>query len=88
MGDLLNCERESGNPNDLYEVAIKNGASVIGHASRKLSATFSLFLCLGGTAIKCKNTESSLIFCRFSTSVLESTEVTELSPKLKQRHAV
>jgi len=45
----LNCERESRNPSDLYAVAIKNGASVIGHIPRKLSAACSLFLSLGGT---------------------------------------
>ena len=28
VGDLLSCERESGNLNDLYAVAIKNGASM------------------------------------------------------------
>ena len=49
MGDLLYCEQESGNPNDAYAVTIKNGANVIGHVPRKLSAACSLFLRLGGT---------------------------------------
>ena len=50
MDDLLNCKRQSGNPNDSYAVAIKNGASVIGHIPRKLltacRAACSLFLSL------------------------------------------
>ena len=48
VGDLLDCEQESGNLNDAYAVAIKNGVNVIGHVPRKLSAACSLFLCLGG----------------------------------------
>ena len=52
VGDILNCEQESGNPNDLYAIAIKNGASVIGHVPRRLSATFLLFLRLSGTKLQ------------------------------------
>ena len=52
MGDVLNCEQESENPNDSYAVTIKNGASVIGHVPRKLltacRVACSLFLSLGG----------------------------------------
>ena len=48
MGDILNCEWESGNPIDSYAVAIKSGVSVIGHIPRKLSAACSLFSSLGG----------------------------------------
>ena len=40
---------ESENPNNLYAIAIKNVASVIGHIPRKLSAACSLFLSLGET---------------------------------------
>ena len=57
VGDLLYCERESGNLNDVYAVAIKNGASVIGHVPRKLSAACSLFLRLGGT-MNCEITDN------------------------------
>jgi len=46
VSDALNCERKSGNPNDSYTVAIKNGASVISHVLRKLSAACSLFITL------------------------------------------
>ena len=46
VGDLLNCDRESGNPNDLYAVAIKNGASMIGNIPKKLSAAFLLLMSL------------------------------------------
>ena len=48
VGDILNCEWESGNPIDSYAVAIKSGVSVIGHIPRKLSAACSLFSSLGG----------------------------------------
>ena len=47
----------SGNLNDVYAIAIKNGASVIGHVPRKLSAACSLFLRLGGT-INCEITDN------------------------------
>ena len=57
VGDILNCERESGNRIDSYAVAIKSGASVIGHVPRKLSAACSLFLSLGGT-INCEITDN------------------------------
>ena len=57
VGDVLNCERECRNPSDLYAVAIKNGASVIGHVPRKLSAACSLFLSLGGT-MNCEITDN------------------------------
>ena len=49
VGDILNCERKSGNRIDSYAVAIKRGASVIGHVPRKLAAACSLFLSLGRT---------------------------------------
>ena len=57
VGDLLYCEQESGNLNDVYAVAIKNGVSVIGHVPRKLSAACSLFLHLGGT-MNCEITDN------------------------------
>ena len=93
VGDLLDCQ-ESGNPNDAYAVAIKNGANVIGHVPRKLSAACSLFLRLGGT-MNCEITDSHqrysadlphgagrvrnpLQIC-ISTSVLDSKEVPALS---------
>ena len=57
VGDLLDCEQESGNLNDAYAVAIKNGVNVIGHVPRKLSAACSLFLCLGG-AMSCEITDN------------------------------
>ena len=38
VGEILICERESGNPSDLYAVAIKKGSEVVGHVPRKMSA--------------------------------------------------
>ena len=65
VGDLLPYEQEGGNPNDVYAVAIKNGANVIGHVPRKLSVAFSLFLNFGGT-INCEITDSH---CRYSSDL-------------------
>ena len=47
VGEMLACEQESGNPNDPYAVAIKNGSMVVGHMPRKSSTACSLFCCLG-----------------------------------------
>jgi len=55
VGDVLDCKQESGNPNDSYAVTIKNGASVIGHVPRKLSAAYSLFLSLEGIVLPLRN---------------------------------
>lgn len=57
VGEVLICERESGNPSDLYAVAIKKGGEVIGHVPRKMSAACSLFLQLGGT-LHCEVTDN------------------------------
>ena len=48
VGEILICERESGNASDLYAMAIKKGSEVVGHVPRKMSAACSLFLQLGG----------------------------------------
>ena len=48
VGDILSCEEESDNSYDEYAVAIKDGATVIGHVPRKISAACSLFIGLGG----------------------------------------
>ena len=72
MGDVLNCKRESGNPNDSYAIAIKNGASVIGHIPRKLSAACSLFLSLGEIVLPSRNLPdvdfSALLSCLLAAS--------------------
>ena len=57
VGEILICERESGNPSDLYAVAIKKGMEVVGHVPRKMSAACSLFLRLGGV-LHCEITDS------------------------------
>ena len=48
VSDLFACEVEDDNSYDENAVAIKDGATVIGHVPRKLSATCSLFISLGG----------------------------------------
>ena len=57
VGEVPACEQESGNPNDLYAVAIKKGSVVVGHMPQKSSAVCSLFLLLGGT-IYCEITDN------------------------------
>ena len=57
VGEILICERESGNPSDLYAVAIKKVSKVVGHVPRKMSAACSLFLRLGG-ALHCEIIDS------------------------------
>ena len=57
MGEILIYERKSGNPSDLYAVAIKKGSEVVGHVSRKMSVACSLFLELGG-ALHCEITDN------------------------------
>ena len=56
IGEELFCHRETGNISDPYAVAVlKRESQVVGHVPRKISATCSLFLDLGGT-IDCKIT--------------------------------
>ena len=57
IGEELLCHREIGNISDPYAVAVlkRESSQVVGHVPRKISATCSLFLDLGGT-IDCKIT--------------------------------
>ena len=43
-GERLSCQMEDSNAFDLYAVAIKKSANVIGHVPRKISAACSLFI--------------------------------------------
>ena len=46
------CQREEGNPNDVYAVAVKTDADiVVGHLPWKISAACSLFLRRSGTIV-------------------------------------
>ena len=47
VGDILNCEWESGNPIDSYAVAIKSGVSVIGHIQESCQLLAHCFQVLG-----------------------------------------
>ena len=52
IGEELSCQREEGNPNDPYAVAVKTEAgTVIGHVPRKISAACCLFLRRSGTIV-------------------------------------
>ena len=52
IGEQLVCKRQSGNPQDVYAVAVMRGATVVGHVPRKISAACSIFLRRKGT-IRC-----------------------------------
>ena len=52
LGKELACQREEGNPYDVYAVAVKTNAGiVVGHLPRKISAACSLFLRRSGTIV-------------------------------------
>ena len=54
-GELLNCERETGNTFDPFAVCMKKHDDIVGHMPRKISAICSLFLRHGGR-IQCEVT--------------------------------
>ena len=49
FGERLNCEREEGNTQDRYAVAIKLSGDTVGHVPRSISTLCSLFIRRGGT---------------------------------------
>lgn len=48
VGEILECERETSNPNDRYAVVTKKAENVVGHLPRRISRTCSLFILRGG----------------------------------------
>ena len=49
FGEQLECQRETGNPHDIFAVAVlKSGTGVVGHIPKKMSSICSLFLRCGG----------------------------------------
>ena len=54
-GELLNCERETGNTFDPFAACVKKHDDIVGHVPRKISAIYSLFLQRGGR-IQCEVT--------------------------------
>ena len=52
MEEDLACQREKGNPYDVYAVAVKADAGiVVSHLLRTILAACSLFLCQSGTIV-------------------------------------
>ena len=49
IGNVLQCEKETGNIHDLYAVAIKKQDVVVGHMLQTISTLCHLFLSSGGT---------------------------------------
>ena len=52
IGEGLECQRETGNPHDVFAVAVLKSGIVVGHVPKKISSICSLFLRRGG-AIRC-----------------------------------
>lgn len=48
LGEHLQCGRETGNPQDIYAVAVLKSGVVVGHVPRKISSICSVFLRRGG----------------------------------------
>ena len=55
LGELLKCERETGNSFDPFAVCMKKHDDTVGHMPRKISAICSLFL-WHGVRIQCEVT--------------------------------
>ena len=52
VGTTLQCQRETGNLQDIYVVAVLKSGVIVGHVPKKISFTCSFFLRRGG-AIHC-----------------------------------
>ena len=50
-GKILRCEIEVGNSDDPSAVAIKKGATTVGHVPRKISTSCGILLRRGGTIL-------------------------------------
>ena len=57
IGEELSTEREHGNPEDVFAVAIMKSGITIGHIPRKISKTFWYFIVHDGEVICCKITD-------------------------------
>ena len=57
VGEELSCERELGNHQDPFAVAVVRSTVTVGHVPKKISSVCSMFLRRGG-AIKCQVTAS------------------------------
>ena len=50
-GELLSCQRETGNSYDSFAVGVMKNGSIVGHIPRKLSAVCAMFLQQGGSIL-------------------------------------
>ena len=48
MGEVLQCEKEEGNSDDLYAVAVRKPDSIVGDVPRTISTLCHLFLSRDG----------------------------------------
>ena len=55
VGEKLECQRETGNPHDIFAVAVLKSGVILGHIPKKISSICSLFLWRGGV-IHCRVT--------------------------------
>ena len=51
FGELLSCQRETGNSYDSFAVGVMKNGSIVGHIPRKLSAVCAMFLQQGGSIL-------------------------------------
>lgn len=49
IGETLHLEKEEGNAEDPYAVAVMRGTTIVGHAPREISRVFSYFMLHDGT---------------------------------------
>ena len=61
IGEVLSCERDTGNSHDTYAVATKNSSKVVGHFPRFLSSISSIFIRRGGKIV-CRITGTRCYF--------------------------
>ena len=54
-GEVLSCDRETGNRHDPFSVKVIKSATIVGHLPKRISSTCSLFLRMGGS-ISCEVT--------------------------------
>ena len=67
FGERLECQREIGNPHDIFAVAVMKAEVVVGHIPMKISSICSLFIRRGG-AIHCA-VVPSVVTCTVRTCV-------------------
>jgi len=61
---VLACQRETGNTHDPFAMKVMKCGSIVGHLSKKISSTCSLFLRHGPGVIVCRITDPNKRYSR------------------------